>query len=356
MFDGDMTALGNLSRLWTQFFSNGQGWVSQGTHAERLTTNPGGVPDAGFCIETDRGAIYQSRFVGTAQAWVLVAGFMTGVLAARPKDLGANDSGLFFSATDALDYRWNGTGWTTLDTARGGGALTHVGRLTKVTAAGTLGESAVTDDGSTITSPEKLVIDLGASPANSQIVLRAAGLGALSLICFSTDLQRVDFDQERLNGVQIATNAIVGRIQKNVGKLRFYGAAGQTVGTAIGTTGGPLVLLATLDLATGAWGFGGNAAPVHPVDVTGDANVDGVYMVDGDQVVGPRLAAIAAPTVTTTAVTLTAGGTYTANEQSMLASLKASVNQLNTDVANLEITVNLLRDALRIATGHGLTA
>lgn len=85
----------------------------------------------------------------------------------------------------------------------------------------------------------------------------------------------------------------------------------------------------------------------------GNSNAGGVYEVSGTQVVGPRLSAITAPTINTTVITQTAGATYTINEQSMLNFLKTAVNQLNTDVANLQTAVNDIRS--RLST-HGLTA
>jgi hypothetical protein len=56
---------------------------------------------------------------------------------------------------------------------------------------------------------------------------------------------------------------------------------------------------------------------------TGNCDIDGVYKVDGVQVVGAR---VAAPPITTK----TAGGTYTANEQAMLNELKADIAGIHT--------------------------
>lgn len=82
-------------------------------------------------------------------------------------------------------------------------------------------------------------------------------------------------------------------------------------------------------------------------------NILGIYAVAGTQVVGPRLTGVSAPSISTTTVTQTAAGTYGANEQAMLGSLKAAVNQLNTDVANLATAVNTIISRLQT---HGLIA
>jgi hypothetical protein len=89
------------------------------------------------------------------------------------------------------------------------------------------------------------------------------------------------------------------------------------------------------------------------LDPANGINVTTVYKVAGNQVVGARLAAIPSASVSTTTVAQTAGATYTANEQNMLASLKAAVNQLNTDVDNLKATQDIQN--LRLFT-HGLTS
>lgn len=162
MFDGDMKALGNLNRLWAQFFGSESGWISQGTHAARLLVNPGGVPDGALYVETDRRAIYESRFVGSAQAWVYVVGLMRDTLANRPVDVGPNDAGFIYNSTDALDYRWSGTAWATLGTVRGGANLTDVNRVTKVTAAGVIGEAAFADSNVVLGAPS--LVDVGAVP------------------------------------------------------------------------------------------------------------------------------------------------------------------------------------------------
>ena len=72
----------------------------------------------------------------------------------------------------------------------------------------------------------------------------------------------------------------MARIIKSSGKLYFSVSSGQTVGTALNTTGVTSIPV-VLNLTTGNMGFGGTAAPAYPVDVTGTVNVSGVYRVSG---------------------------------------------------------------------------
>lgn len=318
MFDGDMKALGNLSRLWSEFFSNESGWISQGTHAERLATNPGSIPDGAFFIEKDRGAIYQSRFVGAAQAWVLVAGFMTGLLGARPRDLGTNDVGFFYSATDALDYRWNGVAWATLDTARGGGALVDVGRLTKVGAAGVLSESSVNDDGAHVTSSEPVAVTGAIRAMSATHVNPAAGKSV-----------EIDYDSANDWGTIVAYDRD-GAAHKPL-RLNGDGVTQLHNGTEI-----------TLVDATG-------------LDLTG---AGAVYQVAGDQVVGPRLAAVTSPTGGGTVVAApSGGGVIDVQARAAIVSIIAAISGAgNTVDPAARTAIDAIRDRLAIATGHGLTA
>jgi hypothetical protein len=96
-----------------------------GTHAQRLATTEAGGLDidpanylqGALYTETDRGAIYQDRIAlsanGKTQAtWVYAAGQMVDLFANRPADLGANDAGFSFRASDTtISYRWSGTAW-----------------------------------------------------------------------------------------------------------------------------------------------------------------------------------------------------------------------------------------------------
>jgi hypothetical protein len=95
--------------------------VEYGTHKERTRTPPTSVPSGTFYSEIDRGnVIYQARIPpGIDQpAWVYIIGTYSDVAANRPTDLGANDQGFIFYATDTgVSSTWNGTAWS----AGGGG-------------------------------------------------------------------------------------------------------------------------------------------------------------------------------------------------------------------------------------------
>ncbi len=117
---------------------------------------------------------------------------------------------------------------------------------------------------------------------------------------------------------------------------------------------------ARMDADTGS---GGGSAGVYSTAGAHKATLEvlsgnGALCINGftTQVVGPRLAAISAPSIATTTVTATAGAAYTATEQGMLNGIKTSTNQLNTDVVNLQTAVNDIRDRLKVGTGHGLTS
>jgi hypothetical protein len=283
-----LAVLGQTSRPGTR-----RGSIAD-THANRGNYPALAFPDARY-YETDRSYTYLS----TGGQWIYAGGTMVGAVADRPGDLGSNDTGAVFNSTDSLDYRWDGAAWGALDTVRGGGALTHVGRLTKVSAAGVIGESSLTDDGSKVSGTEPLHLDAGATPANAQLALRANLLGSLSLLCYAADNVQIGLDLEEIGGVNTCANAVVARILKNNGLLYFQGAAGQTVGTGVGTGGNPAIAsYMIIDLSTGFVGFGGNVTPAYAVDATGDANVSGVYRVDGTQVVGARRTGWGAPTAT----------------------------------------------------------
>ncbi len=196
---------------------------------------------------------------------------------------------------------------------------------------------SVTPNGSTsslgaviINSTGEILCDSGAAPDQSAISMKANALGALELLCFSADNGQILFDEVYSAGARLAADTSIARIRKNGGFLTFLGATGQVVGTA------------AVDTAIGAFDL-----------ATGDFDLAGVYRIGGTQVVGPRLSAVTAPTITTANTALTAGATYTANEQNMLNQLKTSVGAANTCIVNLQTTVNDLRSRLSTT---GITA
>ena len=134
--------------------------VIQDTHVNRINLySPSAYSIGSLYIESDRGnVIYADRLVGQGNAWVYNAGTDRGLLANRPADLGSNDTGFLYSATNASDYYWTGSAWVAYDYVKGASTLTVVGDIPKVTAAGVLGNSALQDNGALVTSSEPLDI------------------------------------------------------------------------------------------------------------------------------------------------------------------------------------------------------
>ncbi len=258
--------------------------VIQNTHANRLILfTPSKYGLGSLYFETDRTVLYVDRTVSSAKAWVYAGGVMSGLVAARPADLGLNDAGFLFTSTDSLDYRWSGTAWVTLGTVKGGASLTNVGRLTKVTAAGTIGESAVQDDGS----------------ANVYTIARNFIVGAAA--AFSTAAGRVYSGVKGVTdaGVFEATSAVTDADATSIGEFQVSDSHGTnaekrlaiiqvvTDGTTATKRGGRIYIGTKVDNGvftfwitlnqTGKCGFGGNVAPAYPVDATGDINASGVF-------------------------------------------------------------------------------
>jgi hypothetical protein len=85
------------------------GLVTSGTHANR--PDPNAMPDGALYTETDRGYVVYENVSG---AWQYVAGTMWGTLNPdeRPTDLGVNDAGFDFRATDvAREFLWSQSQW-----------------------------------------------------------------------------------------------------------------------------------------------------------------------------------------------------------------------------------------------------
>lgn len=97
------------------FYWSGTAWIETtatfyGTHAARPAAST--VPVRALYVETDRGnVIYQNQ----SGAWKYAAGQMLGTLSPdqRPTDLGANDTGFRFQATDVVYsvFYWSGSAW-----------------------------------------------------------------------------------------------------------------------------------------------------------------------------------------------------------------------------------------------------
>lgn len=109
-----------------------------GTHATRIAMPAG--PIGALWAETDRSnVLYQAQTVAGAMVWRYAAGVMYGTLAPdqRPADLGANDGGFEFRATDTdpantgREWIWSGTAWVETSQVMYG---THASRPTPAAA------------------------------------------------------------------------------------------------------------------------------------------------------------------------------------------------------------------------------
>lgn len=106
-------------------------WALADTHANRPNYTNSAYPVGAIFVETDRLAVYRNS--GTA--WVYAAGIYTAAAASRPADLGTNDAGFVFLASDSLVFEWwDGTAWNlvypTGATAATYGDATHVAAVT----------------------------------------------------------------------------------------------------------------------------------------------------------------------------------------------------------------------------------
>lgn len=274
-----------------------------GTHAARLTQLTGDLAEGTLYFETDRTVVYQLRKLSNVLTWVWVAGAMSGLLAARPADLGTNDTGFIFNSTDALDYRWSGAAWVALDTVRGGASLTHDGRLLMVSAVdGVASESAVTDDGTSVL------------------------IGARDVV---------------LNNAKI---------------LKQYAADGVTLRNLLTHFSDDVVYLDNPDGSVSIRPKAGSLLLVSTsVDITGNENVSGVYKVAGTQVVGAQGAAVTSPTGGGTVVAAPSGGaTQDTQARTAIVSIIAAIASTGNTV---DPTARTAIDAIRARlTAHGLTA
>jgi len=105
---------GNFVWPWQKFFQaleqqriNAPQYFFTG-HATRTQLNPQNVSTGTIFYETDRTAFY----VSNGASWLYLTGVFSGVLAALPDDLGANDVGFLANVTDYNHLlQWSGTSW-----------------------------------------------------------------------------------------------------------------------------------------------------------------------------------------------------------------------------------------------------
>lgn len=91
--------------------------VHVSTHSVRIVSfSSAADPVGSIFFETDRCSIYYVSDSTGINRWVFAAGMMTGAFAVRPADLGADDAGFSFVATDLTElthYLWTGTRFIT---------------------------------------------------------------------------------------------------------------------------------------------------------------------------------------------------------------------------------------------------
>lgn len=109
----ELQANGSAPLNLTDLLPSGSGnLVIEGTHSNRLVsfTPPASV---GLLFwETDRNVLYVSVLVSGSIVWHYAAGTYENVIASRPSDLGVNDIGFNFVATDDETLSvWDGSAW-----------------------------------------------------------------------------------------------------------------------------------------------------------------------------------------------------------------------------------------------------
>lgn len=108
---------GLVSRPWVGFFGALARTVTRGpveaTHADRLAQHAARQSRPGaLAWETDRTSWYIIRVIAGEKTWRWLTGRMAGDFADRPADLGVDDAGFEFEASDyAHLWRWSGTAW-----------------------------------------------------------------------------------------------------------------------------------------------------------------------------------------------------------------------------------------------------
>jgi hypothetical protein len=113
---------GLITVPWVSFFrwitAEGTAAYLEGTHAERMETDPADYRAGTWFYETDRQVTYRVRYetLGTppetTAVWQYAFGTMRAALSGIPSGLTLFESGFLFYATDyAHTWRWTGLGW-----------------------------------------------------------------------------------------------------------------------------------------------------------------------------------------------------------------------------------------------------
>lgn len=144
---------------------------------------------------------------------------------------------------------WGGTAWS---------ASTDFAAQ-NITTTGNLGLGAAATN-------NKLYLNSGASPANSQLLVQANSLGAISLTSQAPDSAAIGFDATYQAGAFIARDTSIALWFKTGAKMALYGSTGNTVGSAA-----TLTQHLSVDLNTGQLRLHDYTAPgvLHNIGVTG---------------------------------------------------------------------------------------
>ncbi len=215
----------------------------------------------------------------------------------------------------------------------GRGSLTTLNVLPKVGAAGALVESAVVDDGATVTATARNMTITGALPVYKLKTTGGTQPGRVGKVTDAITLfsRNVSFDGANWNIDDVAIDAEM---------MTTAGGAFYFFYVTPGANPRAPALAVTIDT------------------ILGNLDVIGVYKVAGTQVVGPRLTAVTAPTGGGTSVSAPAGGAV------IDVQARTAINSIITAISSAGNTVdpaartaiNDIRARLAAGTGHGLTA
>ncbi len=175
----------------------------------------------------------------------------------------------------------------TTDVVLGAASLTHAGAIPKVASAGTLTESAMTDDGATniYTTARGLIAGAAAAISTAAGRLYVAVKGSTGAGVFEAAGGAADADATAQGIFQVAdSHGTDAELRLAIIQILTDGATATKRGgrIKIGTKAdsGAITLWIILDNA-GNCGFGGNATPAYAVDALGDINTSGVFRKGG---------------------------------------------------------------------------
>jgi hypothetical protein len=228
--------------------------------------------------------------------------------------------------------------WASLNFITGGPSLTTVGAIPKVSAAGALDESALTDDGTAITHLRTI-----AGAVQPKYVVDSGGSTPTASFGRTIDAARADitvnlsYDGTNWNLEDTAQAGVVLVFSPTAGLRVFLAPAGANPVTP---------------------GLVGELTPAGVMDVTTGYKVGGVQVVAAQETDPGAVAT--APVVNTSLTAQSADLVYSANEVQMLNEMKTTQANQNTSLLSLEAAVNDLitdRDNLRaVLLAHGLMA